>query len=320
MNATHDFAVPEGTGSAAATPPAAPLTRMLTTLVRRELWEHRSLWIAPLAVAVLVAVSAFWIHTNFDSHDLERGWAPTQGRNAVALLTIAQWALSMPLYIAMLFVLFFYALDCLYAERKDRSILFWKSMPVSDGMTVTSKALTALVVVPLGVFLLAAVTGVVFTMLFGLRVSVGGAPFILSWDTLEWLRGEAAMLLLLILALLWYAPAVAALMLLSAWSRRNPFVWLTVPALAPLLEYMVFRTHYIWSFYHYRRYGIWDALGVAHTNIITKHGLHPFGDLLGELNWRGALVNPDLWLGVAVAVALLYAAARLRRYRDDTAG
>jgi ABC-2 type transport system permease protein len=316
MNSTDAFA--ESPRSAAAPPPAAPLNRTLATLVRREFWEHRSLWIAPLALAALVAISAFWIHTDFDSHDVERGWAPTQGRNAVALFTIAQWALSMPLYIAMLFVLFFYALDCLYAERKDRSILFWKSMPVSDGMTVASKALTALVLVPFGVFLLALVTGIVFSLFYGVRVSMGGAPLVLSWDVLEWLRGQAAMLLLLIAAVLWYAPAVAALMLLSAWSRRNPFVWLTVPALAPLLEYMVFRTHYIWSFYHYRRYGIWDAIGIAHTDIITKHGIHPFGDLLQEVNWRGAFLNPDLWLGVAVAGALLYAAARIRRYRDDT--
>ena len=318
MNSSSDFTVRESSGSAAPTPPrAAPLTGMLTTLVRREFWEHRALWIAPLAVAVLVAVSAFWIHASFDSHDT--AWmGPFPGQTKVALLTIVQWALSMPLYIAMLFVVFFYALDCLYAERKDRSILFWKSMPVSDGMTVASKALTALVVVPLGVFLLALVTGVVFTLLFGVRVTVGGAPFVLSWDTLQWLRGEAAMLLLLSAALLWYAPVVAVLMLLSAWSRRNPFMWLTVPALAPLLEYIIFRTHYIWSFYRYRRNGIWDALGIAHTNIITKHGIHPFGDLLGELSWRGAFLNPDLWLGVAVAVALLYAAARIRRYRDDT--
>jgi len=319
MNSPSTFAVPEGPGnSVAAPPPAAPPGRTLVTLVRREFWEHRALWIAPLAVAVLVAVSAFWIHTNFDSHDIERGWAPSQGRNAVALFTIAQWALSMPLYIAMLFVLFFYALDCLYAERKDRSILFWKSMPVSDGMTVASKALTALVAVPLGVFVLAAVTFVLFLLFFDVRAFVWSDPLLLSWDTLEWLRAQAAMLLLLTVALLWYAPAVAALMLLSAWSRRNPFVWLTVPLLAPLLEYMVFRTQYIWSFYHYRRYGIWDALGIGHTHIITKHGLLPFGDLLTEINWRGAFLNPDLWLGVAVAVALLYAAARIRRYRDDT--
>jgi ABC-2 type transport system permease protein len=316
MSSTDAFAAPASEGSPAA-PPAAPLSLMLTTLVRREFWEHRTLWIAPVALAALVAVSAFWIHANFDSHDT--AWmGPFPGQTRVALFTIVQWALSMPLYIVMSFVLFFYALDCLYAERKDRSILFWKSMPVSDGMTVASKALTALVVVPLGVFLLALVTGVVFTLLFGVRVSVGGAPVVLSWNTLEWLRGQAAMLLLLTLAVLWYAPAVAALMLLSAWSRRNPFLWLTVPAVAPLVEYIVFRTHYVWSFYRYRRFGIWDALGIAHTNIITKQGIHPFGELLGELNWRAGFLNVDLWLGVIVAAALLYAAARIRRYRDDT--
>ena len=316
MNST--FADAPGDSASSPVPPAAaPIGPMLTTLVRREFWEHRALWIAPLCLAALIAVSAFWVHVSFDSHDA--AWiGPDPGKTHVALFTIAQWALSMPLYIAMSFVLFFYALDCLYAERRDRSILFWKSMPVSDGMTVLSKALTGLVMVPLGVFLLALVTGIVFSLLFGVRVAAGAAPPVLSWDMLEWLRGQGAMLLLLVLALLWYAPAVAALMLLSAWSRRNPFMWLIVPALAPLLEYMILRTHYIWSFYRYRRFGIWDALGIAHTDIITKHGVHPFGNLLGELNWRAGFLNVDLWLGVVVAVALLYAAARIRRYRDDT--
>ena len=317
MNSTDEFTVPASSGSSPTPPPAAPLSRMLMTLVRREFWEHRALWLAPVIVAAVVAASAFIIHASFDSHDT--AWmGPFPGQTKVALLTIVQWALSMPLYIAMLFVVFFYALDCLYAERKDRSILFWKSMPVSDGMTVTSKALTALVVVPLGVFVLALVTGVVFTLLFRVRVTVGGAPFVLSWDTLQWLRGEAAMLLLLIAALLWYAPAVAVLMLLSAWSRRSPFIWLMVPVLAWLFELIIFRTHYIGSFYYYRWHGIWNALGLAHTNIVTKHGIHPFGNLLTQLNWSGAFLNVDVWLGVGVAVALLYAAGRIRRYRDDT--
>jgi ABC-2 type transport system permease protein len=302
-----------------APPAAAPTGRMLATLVHREFWEHRALWLAPLCVAALIALSALWVNAQFDSHDIERGWDPSQGRNKVALLTIAQWALSMPGFVAILFVLFFYSLDCLYAERKDRSILFWKSMPVSDGMTVASKALTVLVAVPLGMFLLAAATGIVFYVIYMMRVSVGRAPAILSWDTLEWLRGQAAMLLMLFLAILWYAPLAAALMLLSAWARRNPFLWASVPvAVAPLLERMIFGTTYLWDFLLYRLGGCWYVLGLHHSRIITHEGLRPVGTLLEELDWRSAFLNPDLWIGVAVAVGLLYAAARIRRYRDDT--
>jgi ABC-2 type transport system permease protein len=301
-----------------APPAAAPTGRVFVTLVSREFWEHRALWIAPLAVAALIAVSALWVKADLDSHDIGR-MGPFPGQTKAALFTIVQWALSMPLFIAALFVLFFYALDCLYAERKDRSILFWKSMPVSDGMTVASKALTALVVVPVGVFLLAAVNGLLFFLIFWARTSVSGAPPVLAWDTLEWFRGQAALLLMLILAMLWYAPLAAALMLLSAWVRRNPFVWLTVPlGVAPLLERIIFGTTYLWSFLSYRLGGCWYLLGLHNSHILSHQGIRPFGTLLEELTWRNAFLNADLWLGVAVAVALFYAAARIRRYRDDT--
>jgi len=151
------------------------------------------------------------------------------------------------------------------------------------------------------------------------RVAFGGASPVLSWDTLEWLRGQAAMLLMLILAVLWYAPIVGALLLLSAWTRRNPFLWVTVPvAVAPLLERIIFGTHYLWNFLAYRLGGCWYLLGVHNSRIMTHEGLRPFGTLLQELHWRTAFLNVDLWLGVAVAAGLLYAAARIRGYRDDT--
>src|SRR5206468_10746510 len=43
----------------------------------------------------------------------------------------------------------FYCLDALYGERRDRSILFWKSLPVSDVMAVLSKLAIPIVILPL---------------------------------------------------------------------------------------------------------------------------------------------------------------------------
>jgi len=116
----------------------------LAMLVRRELWEHRALWIAPLIVAALMVVSAFVASVKFrlthaDMHD--------EGSEGMTMFSVMQGAVSMPLSLVTLIVLSFYLLDCLYAERKDRSILFWKSLPVSDNLTVLSKLLVALLVV-----------------------------------------------------------------------------------------------------------------------------------------------------------------------------
>jgi ABC-2 type transport system permease protein len=76
----------------------------------------------------------------------------------IIVLNMSQMLWVAVLYVAAAIVGAFIALDCLYAERKDRSILFWKSLPVSDGLTVLSKFLVIVAVAPLGIFLLAAVS------------------------------------------------------------------------------------------------------------------------------------------------------------------
>jgi ABC-2 type transport system permease protein len=313
-----------GTPGATAARADKPLGMVLLALVRREFWEHRYLWIAPLAVeAVLIVLGAIvgHGHVRLDNEDFSSGAnSPAQ---KVAAFTILQWMQSVPLVVVLVGAVSWYALDCLYAERKDRSILFWKSLPVSDGLTVLSKALVALVVAPLVTFGVALIGYLVFAAVVGARMALGGIPSVISWDLVEWFRTELAMLVMLIVAMLWYAPVVAAMMLLSVWARPNPFLWaLLAPIVAPLIERVAFGTHYLASFMKYRAFDIWGTLAYGpahgHFNIISKHGLHPVGTLLDEFNIGAALTDIDLWLGVATAAALLYAAMRIRRYRDET--
>jgi ABC-2 type transport system permease protein len=316
MNTTLADSAPDRTRSDAA-PAAKRPGEVLLTLVRRELWEHRALWLAPLVVAALLALVAIIGRVHIDMDDAPDLSSESQ---RVALFSIVQWVLAMPLYIVIVFVGSFYLLDCLYAERKDRSILFWKSLPVSDGLTVCSKLLVGLVVVPFGVFALALLAHLVFTAILGARVALGSLPPVLTWSSYEWLRTEAVMLLATFFAVLWYAPIAGYLLLVSAWVRRAPILWATLPfVLGPVLEWVAFGTRYLLSFIDYRVNGIWGILGVGHLNIVSKHGPHhAVGTALEVLNFRGALTSIDLWLGLAVTAALTYAATRIRRYRDDT--
>src|SRR6266478_6442377 len=121
-------------------------TRPLYWSVWREVWENRSIYIVPLIVAA-VQVFGFAITTI--------GLADR--RRAVLLLDPAHQraAIEQPYDLAammMIFIAFivgvFYCLDALHGERRDRSILFWKSLPVSDLTTVLSKATIPLVVLP----------------------------------------------------------------------------------------------------------------------------------------------------------------------------
>jgi len=320
------------TGTAVPAGSAAPggLQQTLVTLVRREFWEHRALWIAPLATAVLLVVFVLFAHGHVHIEGSGFGDQPFGARQALAVSTIAQGVIFEALNLVMAAVLSFYLVDCLYAERRDRSIYFWKSLPVSDGLTVASKLLVAMIVVPLGVWVLAAVTHVAISMVSGAYSAFGQLPqHLVAWNTLTWLRVEFLLLIGVILGTLWYAPITGFFLLVSVLARRNAVMWaLGIPVLAPLLERIVFGSHYIWTFIIYRSLGIWDILanhgnlkfindqaarGSSHINVPP-----PIDALLGELHFRAAFLAPDLWLGLIAAAAMVYAATRIRRYRDDT--
>jgi ABC-2 type transport system permease protein len=214
-------------------------------------------------------------------------------------------------------VIFFYLADCLYAERKDRSILFWKSLPVSDSATVLTKALVALLIVPLGLFVLAFVTNLIAYAILWLRLhnNAALAP-LMTWDTVEWLRLNGALLLAIPILALWYAPIAAYQLLVSAWAKGSVFVWTVLPPLVLILgERFTFGTWYI-------RNVLRDRLGLSVIGVAARGRASntPFGQrgLFDGIDVIGLLSSLDMWIGVAIAVAFVLAAIRIRRYRDDS--
>jgi ABC-2 type transport system permease protein len=308
----------------AVAPPVSAAARQsvlstLIVLIRRELWEHRTLWITPLIVGGLLVLTAFPIHfgnVSFGEHAEE--FANPQGR--LGIFTLMLWGQTVPQYLVMVIVLSFYLMDCLYQERKDRSILFWKSLPVSDANTVISKFLVAMVVVPLGVYLTAMVCGVLFQAIWAARTAAGSLPYIaVSWDTVAWLKVQGLMLYGLLVSALWYAPMAAFLLLVSAWARRNVFLWASLPpVIAIVIERHAFGTRYTQRLLEYRSWsGLWNTL--LSQPISPESGrVVSLADLFDNTSMSRAFLNIDLWLGLAVAAAFVFAAIRIRRYRDDT--
>lgn len=307
-----------GNGSAGSVTPPAPKGhgRTLLSLVHREFWEHRALWIAPSVVAALMVLGALIATVKYRLPDTD--FSGDEGlQPGMTMYAVAQSAVSTPLSVVTVIVLVFYLLDCLYAERRDRSILFWKSLPVSDGLTVTSKLLVAVVIVPLGVFALGLLLSLVFTGIWQLDAALGRVPAIPGWDLGGWLQAELALLLCLVVAALWYAPCAAYLLVVSAWARRNPFLWMLLPPVAAVIvERVALGTHYFAGFIGYRLVGIWPKL-FAHMQL--HHGrAFALASGLDRLHLGAAFSDLDLWLGLLAAAALAYAATRIRRYRDDT--
>jgi ABC-2 type transport system permease protein len=292
--------------------------KVMQTLVRREFWEHRQLWIMPLVIAGLfIAVLALFPHANVQMDDSDFSTPHKQ----LASFAIFHSALAIPQFLLLAVLLPFYLLDCLYAERKDRSILFWKSLPVSDAQTVLSKLIVALAVVPLGVYVLTLVTDVAASGILAVRFRNSALlQNLLRWDTGVWLHTQGFILSALVVVMLWYAPLAAYLLLVSAWAKRNVTLWAMLPPLlAFVAERIAFHTNYVGRILGYRLNGIWSALGIERefsgkTDAVGQK----VSAAMGHISPLGVLQNIDLWLGLAATVALVWLTIRIRRRQSES--
>jgi ABC-2 type transport system permease protein len=223
-------------------------------------------------------------------------------------------------------VLFFYLLDSLYAEHKDRSILFWKSLPVSDNQTVASKLLVGLALTPLFAIAVTAVVQLLFagiwTFRFGDSVIGGIFP---AFDARVWLSIQWVTLVTAFVAALWYAPIAAYLLLVSAWARKNPFLWAVLPPIVVVMvEELLFDTNTIAAFIAHRfvgfveKFDLSSRFGDADQAAEIPGAIPQVGSVFEGFDVSQVFVSPHLWLGLVAAALMLFGASRLRRYRDDT--
>jgi ABC-2 type transport system permease protein len=317
-------------------------------LVRREFWENRSLWIVPLAIAALLLTVAIFgtghtsggIHFTVGADDAaaeiqsmkEKEHAVLQALTSMpdekkrSLYAVLLWSMAMIQGMALAIVVIFYLLDALYTERKDRSILFWKSLPVSDGQTVMSKLVVGLIVAPLVAFAVTALLQVVVAGVMSLRF--GGsiiANIVPAWDGSVWMHVQGVTLLTFLVALLWYAPIASYLLLVSAWVRRNPFLWAFLPPVViVMIEELLLDSNYFGRFLYDRAFGFLEKVdlganfGDANQAAEIPGAVPTVSGLFESLDISAVFASPQLWLGLAAAAAMLFAAMRIRRYRDDT--
>ena len=281
-------------------------TRRMYWSLRRELWEYRSIYVAPLAVAVLI-LFGFLISTIHLRDKM---------RTALTLSPMQQHELiAQPYNFAALLIMFttlvvavFYCLDALHGERRDRSILFWKSLPVSDLIAVLAKASIPLVVLPLVTFAITVVTQFIM-LLLSTMVLLGDDPGIATlWTQLPLFQMSLLLLYHLVTVhALWHAPIYGWLLLVSGWARRAAFLWAGLPLVAiGIVERIAFNTSHFAAMLEHRLGGSAEA--------VTAPGTLPM-DTMTHLTPFHYLSNPGLWLGLALTAAFLAAAVRLRRYR-----
>ncbi|NHZ64663.1 hypothetical protein [Massilia genomosp. 1] len=312
-------------------------------LLKREFWEHKGAFFwAPLILGmVMVAVtgitvvygmssgqSPFKLHLNGQMQDMQavfNGMSAQDVQEATSVLSNICLGAGLPLLLMLAVTTFFYCLGALHDERRDRSILFWKSLPLSDTQTVLSKVLMVTVAAPL------IVIGISLASSLALMLIIGTAALFHGVNVFGAILGKEAVYLLPLQAVgvlpvyvLCALPTVGWLLMVSSWARSKPFLWAVGLPLTALV--LVKWVGYVLGM---NSASAWMASNVAGRMLL---GLVP-GSWLFEHNRAGAMLHapgmdvlsqawaalatPGVWIGAAAGLLMIAAAIRLRRFKDE---
>ena len=323
----------------------------LRWLLKREYWENRGGFLyAPLIAgiasllmsAVGIGLGLFALHraardgglhvdgedVNINGLDLAlltqkisaKDMADLGNGLDLTLLLSSTWP-----FLVLAFVVFFYCLGALYDDRRDRSILFWKSLPLSDTQTVLSKVISALVIAPLVATLAAVATMFGFLLIISIvAVTHGGSATTLIWGPASPLTLSAGLLTAIPVYALWALPTAGWLLLCSAWAKSKPFLW---AVMLPLFAGIIVSTTKLMHLFDMTTGWFWQHI-VARLLLGTVPGVdlvyrlsandkaknvESLAALMSPAEQLKTLAMPDLWIGAAFGVAFIILAIRLRK-------
>jgi ABC-2 type transport system permease protein len=300
-------------------------------LLKRELWEHRAIYVAPIVIGLLMSLMLITgqvaVSTLDQVIDIAILGATNLGENERAAAVTVMMTATSPLFLITMWILtVFYTLDSLYAERKDRSILFWRSLPVTDAETVISKLLTALIVIPLITFALMMITHLVILTISSIWIGIRGADaWHLIWRVAPLFDNWTATLIFVLALPLWLSPFVGWFLFISAYTKRSPFLTAFLPiVILPMLEKIVLGSSIFAQTFFERSikvplfkgrdtFEIFSDSGID-RDVLAESGLN----LMSLIDLGGYLTSPGLWAGFAVCGLLTAAAIYVRRFRDET--
>ena len=343
-------------GAPRATFAPAHRTHVFKRLLQREFWEHKGgfFWAPMVAGGIFLLLALMGIgvgevaksripdhaEVNLDGGSFRiSGLDLGQMTNKMSPSDLAElgkavdvalfMATSWPM-IVLAFVVFFYCLGALYDDRKDRSVLFWKSLPVSDRDTVLSKVASAAVVAPLLALAAGLITMFGFLVLVsGVVLAHGGNPSTLLWGPGSPLKIAGQLVATVPVYAVWALPTIGWLLLCSAWARSKPFLWaVMIPLFASifvswfdLMRLFNLDTGWFWKHVFGRLlFSVVpgsDLFYRGDTFELANEGVERVDQLLSVQTAYAAFLRPEIWVGVIAAAVMIFAAIRLRRWRDE---
>jgi ABC-2 type transport system permease protein len=276
--------------------------------VRREIWENRSIYVAPLTAAGIV-LFGFALYL-FMLPGRVRGATELGPRELHEAIQQPYATAAIVLMIVDILVAIFYCQDALYSERRDRSVLFWKSLPVSDVTTVLGKASIPVLVLPLVTFIVTVATQVMMLLASTPVFAASGLSVATLWEHVAPIDSARINFShLVLLHGIWYSPLYAWLLLVSAWASRVPFLWAVLPPVAlGVIERIAFNSSHFATLLSNHFLSGPAAAADSGTSSMTMEMMAVNG--LGRL-----FIGPGFWVAVALSAIFLWGAVGLRRYR-----
>jgi len=320
--------------------------KTMNWLIRRELWEHKGAFFwAPVAVAgaLLVMIGGGFLYAIFTTGQFQfqvggdqvlaiDGLPPPMRARAAAIMASSYLAFATPLFLVLPVVVFFYCLAALYDDRRDRSILFWKSLPMSDEQTVLSKVAVALVVAPLATMAVGMASSLILLVLALAAGASKGVNLIAPvLADLNLYLSPLYLLSFLPLYIIWALPTVGWLLLVSSWARSKVFLWavgipLVTLALMAWFDFLIgrfagleigfkwFGEQVVARILGGLVPGIWFS--EAELQLLKQQPDGFDGGVVLGVSY-GTLASPAVWVAALAGCAMIYGAMRLRRWRDE---
>jgi ABC-2 type transport system permease protein len=277
--------------------------------VRRELWETRSIYLGPLAVGGIILVGFFIALVPLPSRlRAAQALGGAELRAAVEQPYVIAAIILMAVDLA---IAAFYCVDALYGERRDRSVLFWKSLPISDATVVLAKAAIPILVLPLVTFIATVLVQTVMLLSSSAVLAAAGLSASMEWQHVSliaiWRINFGH---LVVFHGMWYAPFYAWLLLASAWATRVPLLWAALPPVAvAIVERIAFNSR------HFQTLLLDQFLGASDLSSASEHMTMTM-DMLSSGNLDQLLLSRGMAVGTLLSILFLFGAVQLRRYRS----
>lgn len=304
----------------------------LVALIRKEMWEYKTTFvIVPLALTLMMTAIMVFAALSFE---VSGGDTPFIDIGELATLNSNQreWKIyqlmndvSIFLKLVLFTVSIFYLCSALFEERKTQTILFWKSLPVSDAQTILAKWITIAVCVPV-IYWLAISACQLVSLLLTLYLASGS-----GYDSVDLILKPAhpiqtwwLSLNYILLDVIWLAPAYGWFLLMSASSKRAPMMSAFIPLImVSIAESWLLEGHSLF-FLILKRLAPQELMlwvesipnRFVGTELLSLAGIDSTSLVPHWSDVVHSYVKLDLWLGLVFAVGLFLITVNVRKRRS----